>query len=457
MNLRDRPILVLGLGATGLSAARWLCGRGARVTVADTRRDPPGAEALAREWPGARLVCGPYEPRLFETCTLMLISPGVPKDQPLIAAAAARGVPLWGDVELFARLLPAGQRVLAITGSNGKSTVTALAGELCRAAGLNTVVAGNIGLPVLDALASAEAASAFPEVFVLELSSFQLETTISLQPRAATVLNLCEDHLDRYSSMGEYTAAKARIFAGPGVQVLNRDDPATLALARPGREVWTFGLSEPADASEWGLSQGSEPWLQHGVRRLLPAAELGLLGRHNAMNALAALALVQALGVEAAELLSVLRTFRGLAHRVEKVAEKRGVLYIDDSKGTNVGATVAALSGLGRPAVLIAGGQGKGQDFSPLAAAVARNCRAVLTLGQDAALIEAALREQSVPVRRCPNLEAAVAEAAALARAGDAVLLSPACASFDMFRDYAQRSEVFVAAVRALPEGATRV
>jgi UDP-N-acetylmuramoylalanine--D-glutamate ligase len=452
MEFRDRAILVLGLGATGHSVARWLTRRGARVTVADTRREPPGAAALTRQCPDAALRAGAFTADLFATCELIVISPGVAKDQPTIREAVARGVPLLGDVELFARHLPPAQRVLAITGSNGKSTVTSLAGELCVAAGRSTVVAGNIGLPVLDALAAAEDGAGFPEVFVLELSSFQLETTSSIDATAATVLNLSEDHLDRYAGMTGYAAAKARVFSGRGVQVLNRDEPATLALARPGRCVWTFGASEPADETEWGLSPGTDAWLQHGRRRILPLAQLPLIGRHNALNALAALALVQSLGVEESTLAPTLAAFRGLAHRVERVAEKRGVVYIDDSKGTNVGATLAALSGLGRKAVLIVGGEGKGQDFSPLAAAVAKHCRAVLTIGRDAPLVETALAKAGVPVRRCASLEAAVHGAAGLAQEGDAVLLSPACASFDMFRDYAHRAEVFVQAVQALPD-----
>ena len=457
MDLRDRDVLVLGLGATGLSAARWLTRRGARVTVADTRHEPPGAAVLARQCPQAMLRTGVFAPEVFAAHDLIVISPGLPKDQPPVREAVARGATLVGDVELFARHLPEGQKLLAITGSNGKSTVTSLAGQLCEAAGFRTAVVGNIGLPVLDALLAAEDAPDFPQVFVLELSSFQLETTSSLSATAATVLNLSEDHLDRYPGMAEYAAAKARIFSGRGVQLLNRDDAATLAMARPGRPVWTFGEAVPVDQTEWGLSGSSAPWLQHGGRRILPQSALRILGRHNAMNALAALALVFALGAEEAALAPALAAYGGLAHRTEPVAEKRGVLYIDDSKGTNVGATTAALKGLGRPALLIAGGEGKGQDFSALAEAVGHCCRAVLTIGRDAPIIEQALAAAGVPMKRCASLEVAVARAAELAQAGDAVLLSPACASFDMFRDYAHRSEVFIAAVRALPEGGASV
>lgn len=453
MDFAGRQLLILGLGATGLSAARWLARRGARLRVLDSRDRPPQAAALARLCPEAQLLTGALAAAHFTDIDGVVISPGVPKDQPLLRAAVAQGLPLMGDVELFAQALPVGQKLLAITGSNGKSTVTTLAGDLCRAAGLSTVVAGNIGLPVLDALHEIELSGAWPEVFVLELSSFQLETTRSLDATAATVLNISEDHLDRYGSLAEYAAAKARIFSGNGVQLLNRDDAATLAMARAGRRVWTFGADAPRQENDWGLAAAPVEWIAHGARRLLPVTELAILGRHNALNAMAALALVAALDVEEARVLPALREFRGLAHRVERVAEKSGVLYIDDSKGTNVGATVAALEGLGRPAVLIAGGEGKGQDFTPLLPAVTAHCRAVLTIGRDASLIADALAMSGVQLEHCPSLEAAVSRAARLAQRGDAVLLSPACASFDMFRDYAHRSEVFIAAVNALSAG----
>ncbi len=327
----------------------------------------------------------------------------------------------------------------------------AMAGAMCRAAGRATAVAGNIGVPVLDALAAIEDGGAAPDVFVLELSSFQLESTSSLAPDAATVLNVSEDHLDRYDGMTDYAAAKARVFAGNGVQVLNRDDRLSQGMARPGRSIRTFGFAAPRGESEWGIAaEGAGGALAHGARRLMAVSELPLAGLHNAANALAAHALAHAIGLPDEPLVAALREFRGLPHRMQKVAEIAGVAFYDDSKGTNVGATVAALCGLDRSAVLIAGGDGKGQDFSPLAPAVKGRARAVVLIGRDAALIEKALAGSGARLERAAGMEEAVAVAFAAARAGDAVLLSPACASYDMFRDYVARAEAFVAAVRGL-------
>jgi UDP-N-acetylmuramoylalanine--D-glutamate ligase len=316
------------------------------------------------------------------------------------------------------------------------------------------VVAGNIGVPVLDALTALEQGGAKADVFVLELSSFQLESTDSLEPDAAAVLNVTEDHLDRYGSMADYAAAKARVFEGNGVQVLNRDNRMSLDMARAGRALRTFGLSSPRGESEWGITaQGGADALAHGGRRLLAVDELPLAGLHNAANALAAHALAHSIGLPDAPLVDALRRFQGLPHRMRKVAEIAGVAFYDDSKGTNVGATVAALSGLGRPAVLIAGGDGKGQDFSPLALAVKTRARAVVLIGRDAALIERAVAGSGVPLQRAADMNEAVTLALRQAKRGDAVLLSPACASYDMFRDYVQRAEAFVAAVQRLESG----
>jgi UDP-N-acetylmuramoylalanine--D-glutamate ligase len=312
------------------------------------------------------------------------------------------------------------------------------------------VVAGNIGVPVLDALTAIEEGGTVPQAFVLELSSFQLESTASLAPDAATVLNVTEDHLDRYEGMTDYAAAKARVFAGNGVQVLNRDDRLTLNMARTGRTIRTFGLAAPRDDSEWGIASDGARALARGTRRLMATSELPLAGLHNAANALAAHALASAIGLPEEPLVRALREFRGLPHRTQKVAEIAGVTFFDDSKGTNVGATVAAMSGMDRPAVLIAGGDGKGQDFSPLAPAVKQKARAVVLIGRDAVLIEKALAGSGVTPAHAADMNEAVAAAFAAARPGDAVLLSPACASFDMFRDYVQRAEAFVAAVRRL-------
>ena len=439
---------------------RWLARQGAQVRVADTRRAPPHAAALAAELPHVPLTCGPFLPDSLADAEAIAISPGIDPRIPAVAAARARGIPVAGDVELFAEALDkrsaAGvtrPRVLAITGTNGKTTVTAMTGELCRADGRDTLVAGNIGLPVLDALAAIDDGRAQPDVFVLELSSFQLDSTHSLDADAATVLNLGEDHLDRYDTFHEYVAAKARIFAGRGVQVLNRDDALSRAMALPGRTAVSFGLSPPAPG-EWGVAvDGGTRTLRHGDVPLLNASELQVVGRHNEANALAAGALASAIGVNDAAIVRGLRAFGGLPHRVQRIAEIDGVAFFDDSKGTNVGATVAALAGMPMPIVLIAGGDGKGQDFAPLAS-VMQGVRAVVLIGRDRERIAAALSATGTPLLRANSLQEAVAQAFAQARAAQAaVLLSPACASFDMFRNYEHRAEVFAQSVRALAGG----
>ena len=433
LSLLEKRVLVLGLGDTGLSAARWVERQGGRVRAADTRQAPPRAGDYKGE-----LHTGAFAPALLEGVDLVCISPGLSLDQPLVQAARARGIPVLGDVELFARHVRA--KVLAVTGTNGKSTVTALTGHLLRAAGIDCEVAGNIAPPVLDALMQR---SSTPAAWVLELSSYQLETTCSLEPHAAAMLNLSEDHLDRYQDLDAYGAAKARILAGAGVQVLNRDDARSMAMGRKGQPLVTFGLDAPTAARDFGLLQGC---LAEGATTYLALQELPIHGLHNAANALAASALARTLGVSHEHLAQGLRTFRGLPHRLELVAHRHGVDWYDDSKGTNVGATVAALRGLGRPTVLILGGEGKGQDFAPLAEPVRRFARHVLLIGRDASLIE-----KVIPGERCASLEEAVEKAARAAQPGDAVLLSPACASFDMFRDYRHRGESFATAVKQLP------
>lgn len=443
--------------------ARWLARRGAGVRVADSRAAPPHAAQLARELPQVPLATGDFSEATLAGADLIAISPGIDRREAPVAQAIKRGVPVAGDVELFAQARKqsgtrnpklGASKVIAITGSNGKSTVTMMTGEICRAAGRETVVAGNIGLPVLDALAAIEDGGRAPDVFVLELSSFQLESTHSLEPDAATVLNVTEDHLDRYDGMKEYAAAKARVFTGGGVQVLNRDDRWSMGMTRAGRTRYTFGAGEPHTDTEWGLrAAGGGDMLARGFRSLMAVSELPLAGRHNAANALAAHALARAIGAPDEVLATALRTFQGLPHRMQKVAEHGGVAFFDDSKGTNVGATVAALSGLGQPVVLIAGGDGKGQDFAPLAPAVKGRARAVVLIGRDAGRIELALIASGVPVRRAGDMDEAVATAYREARPGDTVLLSPACASYDMFRNYVHRAEAFVAAVRRLESG----
>jgi len=464
MELRGKLVLVLGLGESGLACARWCDRQGARVRVADTRAAPPYLDELRRRVSGAEFVTGEFDKQLLAGVDLLALSPGLSGGLMVVIHARAAGIPVVGEIELFAqglRGLDAGMPtpVLAITGTNGKTTTTALTGHLLRATGKTVGVAGNISPAALTALMDAQDAGVLPQAWVLELSSFQLETTETLYPAAATVLNISDDHLDRYIDLDEYASAKARVFqsapGAPGVQVLNRNDPRVCRMVLPDRQIISFGLDAPAAAEDFGLRQNrGEAWVVQGERFLLPVSGLPLAGLHNAANAMAALALCSSLGFDANALLPALRGFRGLPHRVEKVAEFGGVTWYDDSKGTNVGATVAALEGLGgqddRKIVVILGGDGKGQDFSPLKKAVARHARAAIMIGRDGPLIEKALGRPGVAIESAVDMDAAVRRARALARPGDAVLLSPACASFDMFRNYEHRAQVFVAAVRAL-------
>ena len=457
-NLEHKKVLVVGLGDTGLSMARWLDARGAVVAVADSRDHPPHAARLQAELPGVPLFTGKLKEEVFCNADLLAVSPGVSLREPAVADALAHGVEVVGDIELFAQALRTQDltlrtRVIAITGANGKSTVTEMVGAMCKKAGLHTVVAGNIGLPVLNALSDLSRRGETADVFVIELSSFQLETTHTLNPAVATVLNVTEDHMDRYHGMAEYAAAKARIFAGNGVQVLNREDSYSLAMAKPDSKAVTFGLDAPQKPEDWGLLGGENgPWLAQGENRLLAVADLPLAGLHNAANALAALALCRAIDLPLQPLIEALREFKGLPHRVEKVAEINGITFYDDSKGTNVGATVAALNGMPCKVVLIAGGDGKGQDFSPLAPAVSAHARAVVLIGRDGPKIGAALTDCGVPLFTAASMQEAVILGFEQAQPGDAVLLSPACASFDMFRSYEHRAQVFIASVKKLGE-----
>jgi UDP-N-acetylmuramoylalanine--D-glutamate ligase len=432
------------LGDTGLSVARWVEREGGRARVADTRASPPGLKDFKGEFhPGA------FHESLLKEVDLLCVSPGLSLEEKIIREAAARKLPVVGDIELFAWHVRAktASKVLAVTGTNGKTTVSALTGHLLRAAGVDCEVAGNIGPAALSALAKRKDSGHLPAVWVLELSSYQLETTWSLKPNAAALLNLSEDHLDRYTGIADYGAAKARIFFGNGVQILNRDDPRSIAMRQPHRQVVSFGLDAPLRDEDFGVRGGA---LALGEKIILDKAALPIHGAHNVANALAACALARSAGIAFQELGTGLRSFKGLPHRLELVRTLDGVEWYDDSKGTNVGATVAALRGLGKRTVLILGGEGKGQDFSPLASPVVEFSRAVLLIGRDAAIIEKALAPSGVALQRCKSLEDAVERAAALARPGDAVLLSPACASFDMFRDYKHRGDVFAAAVKKL-------
>ena len=560
-HLHDLPVLVLGLGASGLAMARWCARHGARVTVADTRSQPPQLQALQREVPGAVFVGGSFDAALVQGSEIRAVycSPGLSPETmaPVLDAARAVGLVVGGELDLFARALqdlgavettepdalqlptadaaqdelgdederahavgddlpptqdvvsPDGEMdegvaeeptpvvapvqqplgyhpaVLAITGTNGKTTVTSLTGQLVERAGKTVAVAGNIGPSLLDTLSAHMDADSLPEVWVLELSSFQLDGVQGFEPTAATVLNLSQDHLDWHGGMAQYAAAKARIFGQRGLMLLNREDPLVMAmlpepvkvkLQKPiVRAHQTFGGDMPRRPTDFGIELvNGMAWLVRAmeadetrkrrrgeeeeihIQRLMPADALRIRGRHNAINALAALALASAAGCSLAPMLYGLREYRGEPHRVELVGLVQDVEYFDDSKGTNVGATVAALEGLGadRQLVLILGGEGKGQDFSPLAAPVARHCRAVVLIGRDAPLIRSALDAGGVPLLDATSMDDAVQQAAGLAHAGDAVLMSPACASFDMFDNYEHRARVFCGAVAALAEQA---
>lgn len=436
---------VMGLGQTGWSAVQWLRSQGFHVVVADTRQAPPYALNLQQTYPDIKVHFGELPETWCAEVDWVLLSPGIAADDPGLAMARARAVPMLGDVEVAARYLAwQGSRplLLAVTGSNGKSTVVSLLGAMAVAQGRSVAVAGNIGLPVLEVLGR----QPWPEVLVLELSSFQLETLTFLNADSAVVLNVTEDHMDRYPDMSAYAKAKRIIYSGCGHPVANRDDPWNVQA-----DALTFGLDEPEERDQWGVgSWGGEEWLVEGRRRIMKCTELRLPGRHNRANALAALAMGRAVGWELSAMVAVLREFTGLPHRVETVAVVAGVTYIDDSKGTNVGATVAALSGMSAPVILIAGGDGKNQDFSPLGEAIRAYAKAVALIGRDGPLIAQAMG-QAIPQRTLPTLPDAVRWAAGMAAPGDVVLMSPACASFDMFDHYVHRAEVFRGAVNQLP------
>ncbi len=567
-HLKDQPVLILGLGISGLAMARWCARCGAQVTVADTREQPPQLEALRAAVPAATFRSGPLDAALVEGSPVRAVfkSPGLAPQtvEPVMAAARAQGLVAGGELTLFAQALADLQAsqgyapaVLAVTGTNGKTTVTSLTGKLVERAGKSVAVAGNIGPSLLDTLAERLDAQALPEVWVVELSSFQLDDPAPFEPLAATVLNLTQDHLDWHGSMDAYGAAKARIFGQNAVMVLNREDPLVMKMlpapvrVKGGRfeqrDHITFGADMPQRPGDYGIevvngmawlvrameadetrrkkrraapaapaaiatiaasaatpaTTASEPALaatapaestppaaadsavtsapapalslvpgpvdtyarlamaaddeeELFLQRLMPADALRIRGRHNAVNALACLALAHVAGCAIGPMLYGLRDYRGEPHRVESVGVINGVEYFDDSKGTNVGATVAALAGLGadRRVVVILGGDGKGQDFSPLAAPVARYARAAVLIGRDGPLIREALADTGVTLIDAASMEEAVALATQRAHAGDAVLMSPACASFDMFRNYPHRAEVFVAAVRALADEA---
>ena len=493
--LQGQHILILGLGASGLAMARWCARFGAEVVVADTREQPPQLQTLQQEWPAVRFVSGPFHADLVQSTTVRAVftSPGLAPEvtAPVLDAARASGLWVGGELSLFAQALQDLKserdyqpQVLAITGTNGKTTVTSLTGQLVERAGKTVQVAGNIGPTLLDTL-SQVLDTQLPEVWVLELSSFQLETAGLFEPTAATVLNLSQDHLDWHGSMQAYAQAKSHIFGVQALMVLNRDDAAVMAmlpepvrvkLQKPQvRSHVTFGASMPQRPGDFGIEVlNGMAWLVRAleadetrkrrkdeeeelhIQRLIPADALRIRGRHNAVNALSALALASSAGCALAPMLFGLREYRGEPHRVESIGVIDDVEYFDDSKGTNVGATAAALQGLGadRRVVVILGGEGKGQDFAPLVQPVASFARAVVLIGQDGPALRAQLQGAGVPLFDAGDMNDAVEKAGAAAETGDAVMLSPACASFDMFQNYVHRAQVFRQAVAIQAERA---
>ena len=437
--------IVVGLGKSGMSLVRFLARQGVAFAVADTRENPPELATLRRDFPQVEVRCGELDVEFLCRADELYVSPGLALATPALQQAAARGVQLSGDIDLFARHAKA--PIVAISGSNAKSTVTTLVGEMAVAAGKRVAVGGNLGEPALDLLADDI------ELYVLELSSFQLETTHQLNAEVATVLNVSEDHMDRYSGLPAYHLAKHRIFRGARKVVFNRQDALSRPLMGEGLPCWTFGLNTP-DFKAFGLrEENGQKYLAYEFQNLMPVSDLKVRGAHNQANALAALALGHAVGLPFEAMLTSLRAFSGLPHRCQWLRERDGVAWYDDSKATNVGAAIAAVEGLGADIdgklVLVAGGDGKGADFSSLRAPVDRYCRAVVLLGRDAPQVAAALGN-GVPQVNAGSIEEVVQRCAELAQPGDAVLLSPACASLDMFKNYEERGRLFAQAVEGL-------
>jgi UDP-N-acetylmuramoylalanine--D-glutamate ligase len=441
--LTHKRLLVVGLGKTGFSCARYLSEQGVEVAITDSREHPPALDELQETYPDIAVFVGGFSSEAFKRATCLIVSPGISLREPLIVEARARGAEIIGDVELFAR--NANAPVVAITGSNGKSTVTSLLGEMAKNAGLDVRVGGNIGVPALDLLHEP-----CPDLYILELSSFQLETTDSLNACAAAILNISEDHMDRYHDLNDYTAAKAKVYYGTGTLIVNLDDErvmATANLVRQGRDLLGFTVNKPKD-KEFGVCQkGNENYLCYDSELLLPVSKLKIKGKHNVVNALAALALGQEANISLEAMLVALQEFPGLPHRSQWIAEKNNVTWYNDSKATNVGAAIAAINGIqANEIILIAGGQAKGQDFSPLKEVVKNKVKHLILLGEDAELLKHELSAYTA-VTMVNDLSQAVKKANEIATAGNAVLLSPACASFDMYSGFEQRGELFVAAV----------
>lgn len=439
--------VIVGLGRTGLSCARYLHALGWKIAVTDTRAQPPELAGLRQLDARIPVSAGGLDERLLDDAVYVVASPGVALNAPFFVEARRRGLEIVGDIELFARAVDA--PVVGITGTNGKSTVTTLVGRMAARAGLKVRVGGNLGEPALDLLTTARADAEPTQLYVLELSSFQLEATRSLDLKTATVLNVTADHLDRYPSIEDYAIAKARIFARCDTAVINLDDPLVVAMPQPGQRTLGFSLRATIGADYAVATREGEWWLMRGAEPLMPVAAMKIKGLHNAANALASLALGDALGLPMPAMLAELGSFTGLPHRSQWVADVNGVTYINDSKGTNVGATIAAVNGMAGPLIIIAGGDGKNQDFAPLADVFRGKVRHTVLIGRDAPAVARALQGVS-STETCDSLEEAVKAAARAARPGDTVLLSPACASLDMFRDYTHRGAVFTQAVKEL-------
>jgi len=440
----DQRVLVLGLGKTGLSCVCFLAERGIEFSVMDSRDTPPGADVMLKDFPSVNCVFGSFDIDAVNSHDVFLVSPGISLKQPLLKRAAEEKKQILGDIDVFAQCST--KPLIAITGSNGKSTVTALLGEMAQHAKFNVAVGGNIGIPVLDLLVDDEQT----DLYVLELSSFQLETTQNLNAVVSTILNVSEDHMDRYDSMHDYAQAKQRIYFGDGAIVVNKDeDNEAVSDTCSGRKILYFTLNEPQNEAEYGLvDYASEVWLAKGQSRLIPASMLKIKGQHNVANALAALALGDVAGIPMSAMLMSLQSFSGLAHRTQWVLEHNGVNWFNDSKATNVGASIAAIRGLASARIIvILGGQGKGQDFSPLSKVLAKFSKKVLVFGEDAEVIKKSLG-QNIDLKIVADLNMAIVEANRVSTHGDVVLLSPACASFDMFRGYEHRGDEFIRLVR---------
>ncbi len=432
-------VLIVGLGTTGLSVARFLKNLDIQFAMVDSRDKPPLIDQLADEMPDVAVFSGGFDSAAFEVATHLLVSPGVSLQQETIAKAIRSGLKVISDIDLFACAVD--KPVIGVTGSNGKSTVTTLLGDMGRYAGVNTAIGGNLGIPALDLLKQDA------DLYVLELSSFQLERTSVLEPVAATVLNVSADHMDRHAGIEAYAAEKKRIFKGNGICVLNLDDPVVMAMQEPNRNCYTFSVKSQAD---YYWAQKTDELMAQGSP-FIARAELKLEGLHNVANVLAAIALGQAVGLDDEGMRKALRAFNGLEHRMQKVAEINGVSWINDSKATNPGACIAALNGSQEKVVLIAGGDAKGAAMTELTEAVQQKCKAVVAMGKDAEQIEAALKE-ILPVYRVKNMRQAVSQADKLAETGERVLLSPACASLDQYKNYMERGERFIQEVRKLEE-----